>query len=62
MNRWIMLILIGLFFATPVYAVDDESNWVLGSIHDELVECYAYYGFIKAISENSGEMEAVKKV
>ena len=44
---------------TPVYAAEELSgeklNWVMTSIHDETVECWAYYGLVGSFGTISGD-------
>ena len=61
MKRLIPIFLILILIPVPVYA-DDKMNWVFGNVHDEMVECSAYYGLVQAIAQNSDGSELVKKL
>ena len=61
LKRLIPVILILILMPVHVYA-DDKMNWVFGNVHDEMVECSAYYGLVQALAQNSDGSELVKKL
>jgi hypothetical protein len=34
--------------------LDDKTNWILTSVHDELVECSSFYGLLGVLAGKSG--------
>ena len=57
MKKLAMAIMIVSIALTPVYATEKWSekklNWVMTSVHDDQVKCWAYYGLVEAFARIS---------
>jgi len=60
--KWILIIVIYFGMMGNGFAgnLDDKSNWVLASIHDELIECGTFYSIYRQLLLNTNENELAK--
>ena len=55
--KWILIFVIyfGMLGNGLAGNLDDKSNWVLTSVHDEMCECSTFYGLVGELVRKSGE-------